>query len=73
MILILKKFSNENENNNEDEKYQFKRIFEMYENIGNKLDNNYNKINSNIYDSNKLNLLKNKFKNKENENFARIL
>jgi hypothetical protein len=53
--------SNENENNNEDEKYQFKRIFEMYENYGNKLDNNYNKINSNIYDFNKLNLLKHKF------------
>ena len=33
----------------------------MYENIGNKLDNNYNKINSNIYDFNKLNLLKHKF------------
>jgi hypothetical protein len=53
--------SNENENNNEDEKYQFKRIFEMYENYEKKLDNNYNKINSNKYDFNKLNLLTNKF------------
>ena len=53
--------SNENENNNEDEKYQFKRIFESYENNGNKPDNNFNKINNNIYDFNKMNSTSNKF------------
>lgn len=60
--LTNKIISNENENNNEDEKYQFKRIFESYESNGNKLDNNYNKINNNNpCNFNKVNLLTNKF------------